>query len=136
MFLVSRPSKRFSTSSLYGGKKGRGENRVRGVSTSLRIQGGVWEVVWHRGSSLIHVEGQGDVLILGEEQDQEVVAGLALLYRGVQADLEREEEVKTQNPPKPPLMLFQGRAEPLPLTTKNIWRWSLCGSRKRRSTVV
>ena len=41
-------------------------------------------------NSLVHVEGQGDVLILGEEQDKEVVAGLALLYRGVQADLKEK----------------------------------------------
>lgn len=50
---------------------------------------------WQERNSLVHVEGQGDVLILGEEQDKEVVAGLALLYRGVQADLEREEEART-----------------------------------------
>lgn len=50
MFLVSRPSKRFSTSSLCGGKEGRGENRVWGVSSSLRIQRGVWEAAWHRAA--------------------------------------------------------------------------------------
>lgn len=55
----------------------------------------VKEVAWQERNSLVHIEGQGDVLILGEEEDQEVVAGLALLYRGVQADLKREEEVRT-----------------------------------------
>lgn len=39
--------------------------------------------------SLIHVESQGDVLILGEEEDQEVVPSLALLDGGIQADLIR-----------------------------------------------
>lgn len=48
-------------------------------------------MAWQERNSLVHVEGQRDVLILGEEQDKEVVAGLALLYRGVQADLKREE---------------------------------------------
>lgn len=52
-------------------------------------------MAWQEQNSLIHVEGQGDVLILGEEQDKEVVAGLALLYRGIQADLKREEKVWT-----------------------------------------
>lgn len=47
----------------------------------------VKEVARQERNSLVHVEGQRDVLILGEEQDKEVVAGLALLYRGVQADL-------------------------------------------------
>ena len=37
--------------------------------------------------SLVHVERQGDVLVLGEEQDEEVVASLTLLDGGVQADL-------------------------------------------------
>ena len=40
--------------------------------------------------SLVHVESQGDVLVLGEEEDQEVVAGLALLDGGIQADLGRK----------------------------------------------
>lgn len=40
-----------------------------------------------RRHSLIHVESQGDVLILGEEEDQEVVTGLALLDGRIQADL-------------------------------------------------
>lgn len=39
--------------------------------------------------SLIHVESQGDVLILGEEEDQEVVTSLALLDGRIQADLKR-----------------------------------------------
>lgn len=63
-----------------------------------------------------------------------MVAGLALLYRGIQANLKREEEVRTRNPSKQ--FPEKGRtAQPL-LTTKNICRWSLCVSRKRRSTVV
>lgn len=37
--------------------------------------------------SLVHVESQGDVLILGEKKDQEVVTRLALLDGWVQADL-------------------------------------------------
>lgn len=87
-----------------GREGGRAEVRTGsgGVSTSLRIQGGVWEAAWQRGSSLVHVEGQGDVLVLGEEQDQEVVAGLALLYRGVQADLESQGEVRARKPPTHP----------------------------------
>lgn len=36
---------------------------------------------------LIHVERQGDVLILREEEDQKVVTGLTLLDGGIQADL-------------------------------------------------
>ena len=39
--------------------------------------------------SLIHVESQGDVLILGEEEDQEVVTSLALFDGRIQADLKR-----------------------------------------------
>lgn len=39
--------------------------------------------------SLIHVESQGDVLILGEEEDQEVVTSLALLDGRIQTDLKR-----------------------------------------------
>lgn len=58
-------------------------------------EGVVKEVAWQERNSLVHVEGQGDILILGEEEDQEVVAGLALLYRGIQADLKREEEART-----------------------------------------
>lgn len=45
-----------------------------------------------REHSLIHVESQGDVLILGEEEDQEVVTGLALLDGGIQADLVRKSQ--------------------------------------------
>lgn len=37
--------------------------------------------------SLVHVESQGDVLVLGEEKDQKVVTGLALLDGRIQADL-------------------------------------------------
>ena len=56
---------------------------------------GVKEGARQEQNALVHVEGQGDVLILGEEQDKEVVAGLALLYRGVQADLKREEGARS-----------------------------------------
>lgn len=47
---------------------------------------------------LIHVESQRDVLILGEEEDQEVVTGLALLDGRIQADLVRtvDKAVETQ----------------------------------------
>ena len=37
--------------------------------------------------SLAHVEGEAEVLLLGEEQDEEVVPRLALLDGRVQADL-------------------------------------------------
>lgn len=52
-------------------------------------------MAWQEQNSLVHVEGQRDVLILGEEQDEEVVAGLALFYGGVQADLKTEEALRT-----------------------------------------
>lgn len=54
--------------------------------------------------SLAHVEGQGDVLILGEEEDQEVVTGLALLNRWIQADL-----IKTSNKAVEPQVTKQYR---------------------------
>lgn len=41
----------------------------------------------HNTHSLAHVEGEAEVLLLGEEQDEEVVARLALLDGRVQADL-------------------------------------------------
>lgn len=37
--------------------------------------------------SLAHVEGEVDVLLLGEEQDEEVITCLTLLDRRVQTDL-------------------------------------------------
>lgn len=56
-------------------------------------RGVLWGVTGYMpGNSLVHVEGQGDVLIFGEEKDQEVVAGLPLLDWGVQADLGRKNQ--------------------------------------------
>lgn len=78
MFLVSRPSKRFSTSSL---------SRKR--DEILRQAGFLLGQPQETSSVrrlLVHVESQGDILILGEEEDQEVVPGLALLDGGIQAD--------------------------------------------------
>lgn len=37
--------------------------------------------------SLAHVQGEADVLLLGEEQDEEVVTCLTLLDGRIQADL-------------------------------------------------
>lgn len=81
MFLVSRPSKRFSTSSLQ-----REEGEVTGAAAfqwHTSLLPGQWEDMNSRTYSLIHVESQRDVLILGEEEDQEVVTGLALLDGGI-----------------------------------------------------
>lgn len=90
MFLVSRPSKRFSTSSL-------STKRDEIVRQAGFLLGQRQETSSVR-RLLIHVESQRDVLILGEEEDQEVVTGLALLDGRIQADLVRtvDNAVETQ----------------------------------------
>lgn len=40
--------------------------------------------------SLVHVEGEADVLLLGEEQNEEVITCLTLLDGRIQADLLRQ----------------------------------------------
>lgn len=42
--------------------------------------------------SLAHVEGEADVLFLGEEQNEEVITCLTLLDGGIQTDLFRQHE--------------------------------------------
>lgn len=81
MFLVSRPSKRFSTSSL---QREEGEvTSTAAFSWHTGLLPGQWKDMSSETHSLVHVESQGDVLILGEEEDQEVVTGLALLDGGI-----------------------------------------------------
>lgn len=49
-----------------------------------------WQAMSPERHSLVHVESQRNVLILGEEKNQEVITGLALLDGGIQADLARK----------------------------------------------
>lgn len=87
MFLVSRPSKRFSTSSLQQRKM---RSQAVLLSNTVPSPAWSWQAMSPERHSLIHVESQRNVLILGEEKDQEVVTGLALLDGGIQADLARK----------------------------------------------
>lgn len=87
--------------------------------------------------SLAHVEGQVDVLLLGEQQNEKVIARLTLFDGRIQADLFRHNKsARGEN------LRTNARTEASkerhgnPITTKNICLWSLWGSRKSRRTVV
>lgn len=65
MFLVSRPSKRFSTSSLQTEEDTAGHQHCCLLVHACLLPG--HGKISPERHSLIHVESQGDVLILGEE---------------------------------------------------------------------
>lgn len=111
MFLVSRPSKRFSTSSLRTARVGQGRCGLPPARPPARpCPGG------GQPHSLVHVERQGDVLVLGEKQDEEVVASLTLLDGRVQADLQggRTDRVQRQPGLGDPAGELDGRGRQLP----------------------
>lgn len=111
MFLVSRPSKRFSTSSLRTARGGQGRCGLPPARPPARpCPGG------GQPHSLVHVERQGDVLVLGEKQDEEVVASLTLLDGRVQADLQggRTDRVQRQPGLGDPAGELDGRGRQLP----------------------